>query len=196
MHVVIIDNGRSALLGTEYESVLRCIRCGSCIDHCPVWRHIGGQAYGSPYSGPIGAVITPLLGGPGAWPELPFASSLCGACEEVCPARIPLPDLLLGLRADVVRDVRQPAGWRLGMRAFAAASERPWAFGSALRALACARNDAPPGDAGAPARATRCLAEEPRPSGARRCELPLPVAAGREGPRCAEAGRAWNLRRC
>ncbi len=146
MHVVIVDNGRSALLGTEYESALRCIRCGSCIDHCPVWRHIGGQAYGSPYSGPIGAVITPLLGGPGAWPELPFASSLCGACEEVCPARIPLPDLLLGLRGDVVREVRQPAGWRLGMRAFAAVTERPRAFGSAAAGgRRVARHGAPPG---------------------------------------------------
>ena len=139
LHVVIVDNGRSALLGTEYESALRCIRCGSCLDHCPVWRQIGGQAYGSPYSGPIGAVITPLLGSPQCWPQLPFASSLCGACEEVCPARIPLPDLLLALRRDVVRAVPQPAGWRLGMRAFAAVSERPRAFQALLRVAGLGR---------------------------------------------------------
>jgi L-lactate dehydrogenase complex protein LldF len=167
MHVVIVDNGRSALLGTEFESVLRCIRCGSCIDHCPVWRHIGGQAYGSPYSGPIGAVITPLLGGLGAWPELPFASSLCGACEEVCPARIPLPDLLLDLRRDVVRGVQQPAGWRLGMRSFAAATERPKAFGSAMRAAGLARGMA---------RRPKLLAHLPGPLAAwlKSRDLPVP----------------------
>lgn len=184
MHVVIVDNGRSALLGTEYESVLRCIRCGSCIDHCPVWRQIGGQAYGTPYSGPIGAVITPLLGTPGAWPELPFASSLCGACEEVCPARIPLTDLLLDLRRDVVRGVRQPTGWRLGMRAFGAASERPWAFGVALRVAVLGRGLA---------LRPKLLARLPGPLAAwlKSRELPVPAASsfGTQWRRAQRRGR-------
>jgi L-lactate dehydrogenase complex protein LldF len=140
LHVVIVDNGRAALLGTRYEAVLRCIRCGSCIDHCPVWRQIGGQAYGSPYSGPIGAAITPLLGTLKAWPELPFACTLCGACDEVCPARIRLTDLLLQLRADAIEQLRQPAAWRFGMHAFGAVCERPRAFTAVVRTAALAGN--------------------------------------------------------
>ena len=185
MHVVIVDNGRSALLGTEYESALRCIRCGSCIDHCPVWRHIGGQAYGSPYSGPIGAVITPLLGGPDAWPELPFASSLCGACEEVCPARIPLPDLLLALRREVVRSVPQTAGWRTGMRAFALATERPKIFGAAMRVAGLARGMA---------RRQMLLARLPGPLAAwlksRRLPVPAALSFSAQWRRAGKAGEA------
>jgi len=102
MHIVIIDNGRSEILGTEYQNILHCIRCGACLNHCPVYRHIGGHAYGSVYSGPIGAVLTPLLEGLEEWKELPFACSLCGACTETCPVRIPLDEYLVKLRRDVV----------------------------------------------------------------------------------------------
>ncbi len=101
LHLVIVDGGRGALRGTEFEEALSCIRCGACLYSCPVWRNVGGQTYGSPYSGPIGAVITPLLEGP-ASPgsrDLPFMSSLCGACGDVCPVGIPLPDLLVRARA-------------------------------------------------------------------------------------------------
>ena len=107
LHVVVLDNGRSALRGTEFESALHCIRCGACVNICPVYRQIGGHAYGAVYSGPIGAVLTPLLkeDDPDAR-ELPEASSLCGACTEVCPVRIPLHDLLLRLRR---RDARRDA---------------------------------------------------------------------------------------
>lgn len=94
-HVVIIDNGRSNALGTQFESVLQCIRCGSCLNVCPVYRHIGGKGYGSIYPGPIGAVLSPVLDGYEEFGDLPYASSLCAACTETCPVRIPLHELLI-----------------------------------------------------------------------------------------------------
>lgn len=103
-HLVLLDNGRSTILGSHAAEVLLCIRCGACLNACPVYQAIGGHAYGGVYSGPIGAVLTPLL-----QPDLPdaallpYASSLCGACQEVCPVRIAFPDLLLRLRADAVK---------------------------------------------------------------------------------------------
>jgi L-lactate dehydrogenase complex protein LldF len=102
-HLVLLDNGRSRILGGQYAESLMCIRCGACLNVCPVYQTIGGHAYGGVYSGPIGAVLTPLLE-----PELrdvhylPQASSLCGACQAACPVRIALPDMLLRLRADAV----------------------------------------------------------------------------------------------
>jgi L-lactate dehydrogenase complex protein LldF len=97
-HLILLDNGRSKLLGTEFEEALYCIRCGACLNVCPVYRQTGGHAYGSTYSGPIGAVITPLLKGDDEAKDLPHASSLCGACWEACPVGIPLHELLLKLR--------------------------------------------------------------------------------------------------
>ncbi|MFN0089214.1 MAG: LutB/LldF family L-lactate oxidation iron-sulfur protein [Acidimicrobiales bacterium] len=100
LHVIVLDNGRSALLGGEFQEALNCIRCGACVNACPVYRQVGGHAYGSVYSGPIGAVLTPLLAAEDpAARELAEASSLCGACAEACPVRIPLHDLLQKLRA-------------------------------------------------------------------------------------------------
>jgi L-lactate dehydrogenase complex protein LldF len=102
-HLVLLDNGRSRILGGAYAEALLCIRCGACLNACPVYQSIGGHAYGGVYSGPIGAVLTPLL-----QPELPDvhklpqASSLCGACQAACPVRIAIPELLLRLRADAV----------------------------------------------------------------------------------------------
>jgi L-lactate dehydrogenase complex protein LldF len=109
LHVVVLDNGRSNILGTEFEDALHCIRCGACLNVCPVYRQVGGHAYGAVYAGPIGAVLTPLLhpDDPQAR-ELSEASSLCGACWEACPVRIPLHDLLLQLRR---RDGPSHAGW-------------------------------------------------------------------------------------
>ncbi len=96
-HLVILDNGRSDLLGTEFQEALHCIRCGACLNVCPVFRQLGGHPYGTTYSGPIGSVISPILIG-GETNELSKASTLCGACYEACPVMIPLQDLLLALR--------------------------------------------------------------------------------------------------
>lgn len=103
VHIVLLDNGRSKLIGTTYEEVLQCIRCGACLNACPVYREAGGHAYGSPYSGPIGAVISPLLYGLEEYSALPQASSLCGACKDVCPVRIDLPRMLIELRTEEVQ---------------------------------------------------------------------------------------------
>ena len=127
VHIVILDNGRSKLIGTKYEEVLQCIRCGACLNACPVYREAGGHAYGNPYSGPIGAVIAPLLFGLDKYSGLPHASSLCGACKDVCPARIDLPRMLLELRADEVEQRVLP--WWESM------SERAAAFGLASPGL-------------------------------------------------------------
>lgn len=102
VHIVLLDNGRSRQVGTAYEEVLQCIRCGACLNVCPVYREAGGHAYGSPYCGPIGAVVSPLLFGMESHSALPHASSLCGACRDVCPVRIDLPRMLLELRKDEV----------------------------------------------------------------------------------------------
>lgn len=102
VHIVLLDNGRSGLSGGKYEEILQCIRCGACLNICPVYREAGGHTYRSPYSGPIGAVVTPLLMGLEAYPALPQASSLCGACRDVCPARIDIPRMLVELRYDEV----------------------------------------------------------------------------------------------
>ena len=118
LHVVLVDNGRVAQLrDPEFREVLNCIRCGACLNVCPVYRHVGGHAYGSVYPGPIGAVLTPLLQQDAPeWEDLPWASSLCGACAEACPVRIPLHDLLVRLRRRTVARGRGPGGggsaWR------------------------------------------------------------------------------------
>ena len=93
-HVVLVDNGRSAMLGTADRSMLRCIRCGACMNHCPVYDAIGGHAYGAVYPGPMGAVLTPMLVGIDKAGDLPNASTFCGRCESVCPVHIPLPKLM------------------------------------------------------------------------------------------------------
>ncbi len=104
VHVVFLDNGRSRQIGGEYEEVLQCIRCGACLNVCPVYREAGGHAYGSPYNGPIGSVITPLYSGLREYEALPHACSLCQACKDICPVRIDLPRMLLALRETEVRE--------------------------------------------------------------------------------------------
>ncbi|HZQ66778.1 MAG TPA: LUD domain-containing protein, partial [Gaiellaceae bacterium] len=104
LHVVFLENGRRNLMGTKYEEMLACIRCGACLNVCPVYRRTGGAAYGPVYSGPMGAVLLPLLVGLDRAPSLPHASSLCGACTEACPVKIPLHELLLDLRRDLVEE--------------------------------------------------------------------------------------------
>ena len=97
-HIVLLDNGRSKLLGTKLQAMLRCIRCGACMNHCPVYQNVGGHAYGWVYPGPMGSVLTPAFAGLAATLPLPNASTLCGACAVVCPVSIPLPDLLREVR--------------------------------------------------------------------------------------------------
>ena len=133
LHVVILDNGRSRVRETEYASVLRCIRCGACQNVCPVYRHIGGTAYGWVYGGPIGAVLSPLLHPQGGLDELSQASSLCAACDDVCPVRIPLHDLLIGLRRDRAR-ASAGAMEKLAFRLFGLAWSRPWLYRASTRA--------------------------------------------------------------
>jgi L-lactate dehydrogenase complex protein LldF len=104
LHVVILDNGRTNLLRGRYREMLACIRCGACLNVCPVYRKAGGGAYGPVYSGPMGAVLLPLLVGLENASSLPHASSLCGACTDACPVKIPLHELLLDLRRDLVAE--------------------------------------------------------------------------------------------
>ncbi len=120
LHVIILDNGRSAQLGDPvFQEVLHCIRCAACLNVCPVYRHVGGHTYGSVYSGPIGAVLTPLLqqdmkeAG-----QLAYASSLCGACYEACPVKIPLHDMLVHLRHRKVRMGLTPAAERAAFKLY------------------------------------------------------------------------------
>jgi L-lactate dehydrogenase complex protein LldF len=102
-HLVLLDNGRSRILADELtRQTLLCIRCGACLNVCPVYNHVGGHAYGWVYSGPIGAILSPQLLGTAVAGDLPFASSLCGACADVCPVKIPIPEILLHLRRRVV----------------------------------------------------------------------------------------------
>ncbi|WP_203363015.1 LutB/LldF family L-lactate oxidation iron-sulfur protein [Bacillus sp. REN10] len=134
-HLVIVDNGRSKILGTEFQSVLQCIRCAACINVCPVYRHIGGHSYGSIYSGPIGAVLSPLLGGYDDFKELPYASTLCAACSEACPVKIPLHELLHKHRQVIVeKEGRAPISEKLAMKAFGlgAASNPLYGMGSKM----------------------------------------------------------------
>jgi L-lactate dehydrogenase complex protein LldF len=127
LHVVLLDNGRTRVLGDEVgRQALQCIRCSACLNVCPVYARTGGHAYGSVYPGPIGAILTPQLVGIEQAPSLPFASSLCGACYEVCPVKIDIPSVLLHLRRLAVRAKASPAE-RATMRGVA------WAFGSRRR---------------------------------------------------------------
>lgn len=134
-HLVIVDNGRSSILGGEFQSILQCIRCAACVNVCPVYRHVGGHSYGSIYSGPIGAVLSPLLGGYDDYKELPYASTLCGACTEACPVKIPLHELLHKHRQVIVeKEGRAPISERMTMKAFGlgAASPSLYKLGSKL----------------------------------------------------------------
>ena len=105
-HVVLLDNRRSQLIGSEYQEMLQCIRCGACMNHCPVYQAVGGHTYNSVYPGPMGAVLTPLMRNEKNDYQLPNASTFCGRCESVCPVRIPLPDLMRKLRNQEQRNTR------------------------------------------------------------------------------------------
>jgi len=133
-HVVILDNGRSGLLASELAEMLYCIRCGACLNHCPVYQHIGGHAYGGVYPGPMGSVLTPALQGIENWSELPHACSLCGLCKEICPVRIDLPDMLLKLRDAGDRAGKAPVWLRGGVQLYRSVAQRPSLYRMGLKA--------------------------------------------------------------
>ncbi len=135
-HVILVDNGRSGLLGTDLQPMLRCIRCGACINHCPVYQNVGGHAYGWVYPGPMGAVLTPTFVGLENAPDLPNASTFCGECAVVCPVKIPLPDLLRHLRERQVRERLRPIGERIALRAWSWAARHPRIYAAATRMAA------------------------------------------------------------
>jgi L-lactate dehydrogenase complex protein LldF len=133
-HVVLIDNGRSAMLGTEFQDMLRCIRCAACMNHCPVYGVVGGHAYGWVYPGPMGAVLTPGLIGVDKAEHLPNASTFCGKCESVCPVRIPLPKLMRHWRERAFERHLMPAATRTNLGLWAFFARRPVLYRLATRA--------------------------------------------------------------
>ncbi len=124
-HVVLLDNGRTGLLGGEVQDMLRCLRCAACLNHCPVYVAVGGHAYGWVYPGPMGAVLTPALVGIGEAGHLPNASTFCGRCESVCPVKIPLPKMMRHWRERQFAERRAPPVYRSGLRLWAMLAERP-----------------------------------------------------------------------
>jgi L-lactate dehydrogenase complex protein LldF len=136
LHIVMLDNGRSRMLANPVtRQSLACIRCGACLNACPVYQQIGGHAYGSVYPGPIGAVITPQLMGLEKTQQLPYASSLCGACREVCPVKIDIPRLLLHLRSEItenrspaVAQVKKRSSERIAFKVWRITMTRPWLY--------------------------------------------------------------------
>lgn len=131
-HLVILDNGRSRVLATPFRESLQCIRCGACLNACPVYRRIGGHAYGGTYSGPIGSILTPLYDSVRANPDLPHASSLCGACQSACPVKINIPHMLIGLR-ELQHEPKRGLGERLAYRLWKEVLLRPWLYRLLLR---------------------------------------------------------------
>ena len=139
-HLVLLDNGRTDVLADEVgRQALHCIRCSACLNVCPVYSRTGGQAYGSIYPGPIGAILTPQLRGLDQAPTLPWASSLCGACYEACPVRIDIPRVLVHLRGRVVREVGAPLPERAAMAAMARLFANRRAYEAAQRAAKLGR---------------------------------------------------------
>jgi len=128
VYVILVDNGRSQIYNSNYAEALACIRCGACLNGCPVYQVAGGHAYGWVYSGPIGAVITPLLTGLENASPLPHASTLCGMCKQVCPVDIDIPRMLLDLRHELVQQGQSDTVWNLGMKAWAFGNRSPGRF--------------------------------------------------------------------
>ncbi|WP_340109848.1 LutB/LldF family L-lactate oxidation iron-sulfur protein [Pikeienuella sp. HZG-20] len=133
-HVILLDNGRSEMIGTDFQDMLRCIRCGACMNHCPVYQAVGGHAYGWVYPGPMGAVLTPALIGVEEGGMLPNASTFCGRCEEVCPMRIPLPKMMRHWREREFERKLSPGAARYGLALWAYFVERPRLYRIGTRA--------------------------------------------------------------
>ena len=168
-HLVIVDNGRSDILASEFQEVLRCIRCGACLNTCPAYRQIGGHGYGSIYPGPIGAVISPLLGGYEEFKELPYACSLCQACNSVCPVKIPLAQLILKHREKIAEAGLTPTVEKLSIFGFTQMNAHPtlWNMGVTIGAKVAGKlikNGQPPIKVGALAEWTKAR-DLPQPEG-------------------------------
>jgi L-lactate dehydrogenase complex protein LldF len=133
-HVVMLDNGRSSMLAGEFREMLRCIRCGACMNHCPIYHAVGGHAYGWVYPGPMGAVLTPSLTSVKEAGHLPNASTFCGRCESVCPVRIPLPKLMRHWREREFERHLSPAPVRAGLAVWGFFARRPLLYKIATRA--------------------------------------------------------------
>ena len=137
---MILDNGRSKILGGPLRESLFCIRCGACLNACPIYRNIGGHAYGGVYAGPIGAVLTPLYDGLAANHHLPHASSLCGACQAACPVKIAIPEMLVKLREQMheeplLKNRLEALAYRLWARSLRSPTLYRWATWWATRTV-------------------------------------------------------------
>jgi L-lactate dehydrogenase complex protein LldF len=130
-HVVLVDNGRSEILGGPAHDVLKCIRCGACLNHCPVYGAVGGHAYGTVYPGPIGAALDPALDGIRDTYHLPSASSFCGRCEDVCPVKIPLTQIMRHWRTKAFKSSLNPVGLRWSLKIWGLLARRPSVYGFA-----------------------------------------------------------------
>jgi len=131
MYFILVDAGRTSVLESDVREALRCIRCGACMNHCPVYQNIGGHSYGWVYPGPIGSILTPMYVGLENATELPQASTLCNQCGVVCPVKIPLPDLQRKLREKAFERGLRPWGERTGLRLWAWFAKRPGLYGAA-----------------------------------------------------------------
>lgn len=125
LYFVLVDSGRAEVVGSDFHEMLRCIRCGACMNHCPVYQTVGGHAYGWVYPGPMGSVLTPLYQGLDKAIDLPHAATLCNQCGVVCPVKIPLPDLLRKLREKQTERGLRPLTERIGLRLWAWVAQHP-----------------------------------------------------------------------
>jgi len=135
-HIVIVDSGRTRVLGSSLREALRCIRCGACMNHCPVYQNIGGHPYGWVYPGPIGSVLTPAFVGLENAGDLPNAATLCNQCGVVCPVKIPLPDLMRKLREQQVERKLRPLRERAGLKLWTFLASRPALYAPIMRIAA------------------------------------------------------------
>src|SRR5512144_847224 len=133
MYFILVDSGRTGILGSEVREALRCIRCGACMNHCPVYQNVGGHSYGWVYPGPIGSILTPMYVGLENAQDLPAASTMCNQCGVVCPVRIPLPDLQRKLREQAFDREIRPWYERMGLRAWSWVAQRPALYAMASR---------------------------------------------------------------
>jgi L-lactate dehydrogenase complex protein LldF len=135
-HVILVDAGRTRFVGTEMQAMLRCIRCGACMNHCPVYQNVGGHAYGWVYPGPMGSVLTPVYVGIENAGDLPNAATFCGECQVVCPVKIPLPDLMRKLREQQFETKQRPLGERVALKTWAFMARRPRLYAAWARIAA------------------------------------------------------------